>query len=98
MIFIQSPRYYESPISLNEMGAAWVLKTNYCSILTKDMQKEDLKGVVGANTIYIKVDSPDVKARLNELKKQLTEMFGLSSVTESTWERKREMFLRIVNR
>lgn len=97
VIFIQSPRYYESPVSLNEMGAAWVLKTNYCSILTKDMQKEDMKGVVGANTIYIKVDSPDVKARLNELKKQLTEMFGLSSVTESTWERKREMFLRIVN-
>lgn len=97
VIFIQSPRYYESPISLNEMGAAWILKTNYCSILTKDMRKDDMKGVVGANTIYIKVDSPDATARINELKNQLTELFGLSSMSESTWERKRNMFLKTVN-
>ena len=97
VIFIQSPRYYESPISLNEMGAAWALKTNYCSILTKDMQKDNMKGVVGANTIYIKVDSHDAKARLNELKKKLTKLFGLSSISESIWERKRDMFLKIVN-
>ena len=38
VIFIQSPRYYESAVSLNEMGAAWVLQTDYCSILTKDMK------------------------------------------------------------
>ncbi len=97
VIFVQSPRYYESPISLNEMGAAWVLKTNYCSILTKDMQKDNMKGVVGPNTIYIKVDTPDAPARMNELKNQLTEIFELSSMTESTWERKRNIFLKATN-
>lgn len=97
VIFIQSPRYYESPISLNEMGAAWVLKTNYCSVLTKDMQKDNMKGVVGPNTIYIKVDTPDASARMNELKKQLTVLFGLPSIAESTWERKRNTFLRATN-
>ena len=94
VIFIQSPRYYESPISLNEMGAAWVLKTNYCSILTKDMRREDMKGVVNSNTIFIKVDTPEASSRMNELKNQLTETFGLTPMSDSTWERKRNMFLR----
>ena len=96
VIFIQSPRYYESPISLNEMGAAWVLKTNYCSILTKDMRSEDMKGVVNSNTIFIKVDTQEATSRMNELKDQLTGLFGLASLPESTWERKRNTFLRAV--
>ena len=94
VIFIQSPRYFESPISLNEMGAAWVLKTKYCSILTKDMKSEEMKGVVNSNTIFIKVDTPEASSRMSELKNQLTELFGLSPMLESTWERKRNMFLR----
>lgn len=97
VIFIQSPRYYESPISLNEMGAAWVLKTNYCSILTADMQKEAMKGVVGPDSIFIKVDDPEASARMNELRKTLTEIFMLKPLSDSTWERKRNLFLRAVN-
>ena len=97
VIFIQSPRYYESPISLNEMGAAWVLQTNYCSILTKDMQKEEMCGVFDDHTIFLKVDAPQVEARMNELKNTLTNIFGLPTMADSTWERKRNTFLRAVN-
>lgn len=98
VIFIQSPHYYESPISLNEMGAAWVLKTNYCSILTKDMRSEDMKGVVNTNTIFIKVDVPEAKARLNELKNTLIEVFGLNPKSDSFWERKRDQFIEVANK
>lgn len=97
VIFIQSPRYYESPISLNEMGAAWVLQTNYCSILTKDMQKEEMCGVFDDHTIFLKVDAPQVEARMNELKNTLTNIFGLPTMADSIWERKRNTFLRAVN-
>lgn len=31
VIFIHSPRYYNSVISLNEMGAAWILRAKHCS-------------------------------------------------------------------
>lgn len=96
VIFVHSPRYYESAISLNEMGAAWVLKNDYCSILTNDMGKEQMKGVVDSSTIFVKVDMPEAPARLNELKKRLTEIFGLPPINDSTWERKRNMFLRVV--
>ena len=33
MIFLHSNNYYASAVSLNEMGAAWVLKTKFCSVL-----------------------------------------------------------------
>lgn len=97
VIFLQSPRYYESAVSLNEMGAAWVLQTHYCSILTKDMQKEKMCGVFDDHTIFLKVDAPQVEARMNELKNTLTKIFDLPAMTDNTWERKRNTFLKAVN-
>lgn len=55
VIFIHSPRYYKSPVSLNEMGAAWVLKTDFCSFLTSDMEFSNMSGVVNDSKISIKV-------------------------------------------
>lgn len=95
VIFVHSPRYYESAVSLNEMGAAWVLKNDYCSILTNDMSKEQMKGVVDSSTIFIKVNTPEAPARLNELKNKLTALFGLPAISDTTWERKRNMFLKV---
>ena len=60
VIFVHSPRYYESPVSLNEMGAAWVLKTNFYSFLTQDMQFDRMKGVVNSDKVAIKVDAEDI--------------------------------------
>ena len=97
VIFIQSPRYYKSPVSLNEMGAAWVLRTGACSILTKDMNFQDMKGVFNSNSISIKVNEEDAPARLNELKNILLDTFSLVPINETKWERKRNMFLSRVN-
>ena len=94
VIFIQSPRYYESAVSLNEMGASWVLKTDYCSILTSDMTKEQMKGVVDSRTIFIKVNTPEAPARMNELRKKLSAIFNLATMSDTTWERKRNIFLK----
>lgn len=97
VIFIQSPRYFDSPVSLNEMGAAWVLKNDCCSILTKNMKREQMRGVVDGSTIFIKVDAPEASARMNELRKKLTGMFNLATMSDTTWERKRNTFLKAVN-
>ena len=95
VIFIHSPNYYLSPVSLNEMGAAWVLKTKFCSILTKEMSFE-MKGVVNQSKMSIKVDADEASARLNELKDQVIQFFGLSSISQTPWERKRNKFLSTV--
>ena len=97
VIFVHSPRYYESPVSLNEMGAAWVLRTNFYSFLTQDMQFDRMKGVVNSDKVAIKVDAEDAKARLNELKDKLCTAFDLESISHTKWERKRDRFLEKVN-
>lgn len=97
ILFIHSPRYYNSSVSLNEMGAAWVLKQKYFSILSKDISFEDLKGVVYGQDIAIKVNTNDAKLRMNELKKTLQSFFSLPSVNESRWETIRDRFLKDAN-
>ena len=96
VIFIHSPRYYKSAVSLNEMGAAWVLKTDFCSFLTADMDFNKMSGVVNGSTIAIKVDTEDVPSRLSELKNLLIQMFSLPLIDETKWERKRNIFLKQV--
>jgi hypothetical protein len=78
------------------MGAAWVLKTDFCSFLTADMDFNKMSGVVNGSTIAIKVDTEDVPSRLNELKNLLIQMFSLPLIDETKWERKRNMFLKQV--
>lgn len=56
-----------------------------------------MNGVVDDHTIFLKVDAPQVEARMNELKNTLTNMFGLPAMSDTTWERKRNTFLKAVN-
>jgi hypothetical protein len=79
------------------MGAAWALKTDYCSILTKGFGYDELKGVVDGKRIAIKVDDDSASARLNELKEIIVETFSLAQPTASVWERWRNKFLTTVN-
>lgn len=96
VIFVHSPRFYGSPVSLNEMGAAWVLKTDFCSFLTNDMDYGKMKGVVNNAKISIKVSESEAPALLNELYKHLAAVFSLQEMDMNKWERKRDQFLAIV--
>lgn len=96
VIFIHSPRFYSSAVSLNEMGAAWVLKTDFCSFLTNDMDYPKMKGVVNNAKLSIKVDEKDAPKLLNDLYKHLSSVFSLQEIEMNKWERKREQFLSVV--
>lgn len=96
VIFIHSPRFYGSPVSLNEMGAAWVLKTDFCSFLTNDMDFGKMKGVVNQAKLSVKVDDKEAPAFLNDLYKHLKAVFHLQDLDMNKWERKRDQFLSIV--
>lgn len=99
VIFIHSKNYYLSAISLNEMGAAWILKTRYSSILLPEFEFEDMKGVVNSNKIAIKMDGDnmDIKNLLNQLYDDLAEFFGISRNTDINWERNRDNFIKEIN-
>lgn len=95
MIFIHSSNYYDSPVSLNEMGAAWVVKSKYCSILLPRFEFSDMKGVVTSNTISIKLDADrnEVKNRLNQLYDELAGFFKIERNNSIVWEQARDAFI-----
>lgn len=68
VIIVLSRNYYSSPYSLNEMGAAWVLKTDCFSFLVKGFDYNEMDGVIDRRIVSVKVDTSDARARLNEQK------------------------------
>ena len=97
VIFIHSPRFYNSHVSLNEMGAAWVLQSEYCSFLTNDMEYDQMDAVVTSHEIAIKVNTNEAKSRLNDWKMRILDWFGKSDIDANIWERKRNSFLETVS-
>ena len=99
IIFALSEQYYRSPACLNEMGAAWVLKQDYDSILLPGFDYKQIAGAVNPNRIALKLDDKDtnnLKHRLLELKDKIVRKFSLRSMSETKWERNRDEFLRNV--
>lgn len=94
VIFVLSDNYYNSPACMNEMGAAWVLKNEYTSILLPKFEYKEIKGAVNPNKIGMKLDDDDelLKKRLGELKNIISEKFGIS-VPDMRWEKKRNDFI-----
>ena len=99
IIFVHSPEYYESPVSLNEMGAAWVLRANATSLLLPGFDFSGMKGVIGSDCIAIKLDGDrsEVKDRLNQLRRELESEFDISDNEDIIWEEARNRFIREIN-
>lgn len=95
IIFMLSDNYYKSVACLNEMGAAWVLKQRYDSVLLPDFDFVQIKGAINPNKIGIKLDSEvdELNHRLNELKETLIEEFSLKAISATKWERHRNEFV-----
>ena len=98
VIFVHSKNFYNSHASLNEMGAAWVMKTDFCSFLTNGFDFKDMDGAINSNDkISIKVDAEDAKGLLNQFKEIICDMFSLPSKSGNVWEVRRDEFLKAVN-
>lgn len=97
VIFVLSSNYYGSPACLNEMGAAWVLKNEYTSILLPKFEYQEIDGAVNPNKIGMKLDVDDelLKKRLGELKDIISEKFSIS-VPDMRWEKKRNDFINTI--
>jgi hypothetical protein len=99
MIIVHSPRYYQSSVCLNEMGAAWIQDTECYSFLTADCEYDNLKGVIDRKYISIKVNAKDAKDRMNEFMGKVLDFFNMPKPDFSTlsqWETDRDEFLKEV--
>jgi|GEM_PF-218134 len=95
VFFIHSSNYYDSPVSLNEMGAAWALKSTCTSILLPGFPFSGMKGVVNSEDVAIKLDNDEseVKDKLNQLHSKIVDEFNLTRKPDIIWESKRDSFL-----
>ena len=96
VLFIHSPRYYHSPVSLNEMGAAWVLRYKYVSFLTSDCEFDMLNGVITKHETAFKAGQKDTYHYLNDFKIILEETFNLAPKDVTRWETIKNDFLKVV--
>lgn len=87
VLFVLSKNFYNSPVCLCEMGAAWVLSKNHIPILIPPLDYSDVKGAIPL-TQGLKINEP---LKLNLLKEKIETLFGLTDrLMMSTWERKRD--------
>ena len=96
MLYIHSPRFYNSHVCLNEMGAAWIAQSDYSSFLTSDMSYEQMDAVVRNTEIAIKVDTNDANFRLNDWLNRLLRWLNKPAVETNVWEYHRGIFLNTV--
>ena len=96
VLFVLSHHFYESAASLNEMGAAWVLKQKYDFLLLPGFDFSDIKGAINRNQIGIKLDGDidEVNKKLGQLKDSIVSEFELREVPEIGWGKRRDAFVR----
>lgn len=99
VVFMLSDNYYKSAACLNEMGASWVLRKRYSTILLPKFDFSAIKGAVNPAQISLKLDNDNIdelKVRLGELKDIISNEFGIS-VPSNRWEKKRDSFISTIN-
>lgn len=89
VLFVLSPNYFDSYISLCEMGAAWVLSKKHIPLLIPPVEFTDMQGTIPL-TQGFKVDN---KHRWTQLKSQLETLFNLSPKAPEIWESRRDEIL-----
>jgi hypothetical protein len=94
VLFLLTPNFFRSPISLCEMGATWVLAKEHIPIIVPPLDFSDVKGVVPL-TQGFRLNEP---LKLNMLKEKIEAVFGLqSSQSQSAWERRRDRVVERIN-
>lgn len=98
VLFMLSENYYNSAPCLNEMGATWVLKKEYRSVLLPGFEYAKIDGAIDAKKVGIKFDNPNLSYDLNNVKKQMASIFGFEAPVDSKWDRIRNDFIADIKR
>lgn len=98
VIFMLSSNYYKSVPCLNEMGATWVLKKKYQSILLPGFEYSQIKGAIDPCDISFKLDDKKYRtSALGELKDNIVQFLELDNVDVSKWDYQRERFFSMID-
>jgi hypothetical protein len=93
VLFVITNNFYNSPISLCEMGATWVKTSKHIPIVVPPLKYEDVKGVIPLTKGLI-INEPQ---KWNSLKEQIERWMEIEHVDTSIWERKRNNIIEVIN-
>ena len=96
VIIIHSSHLYSSPVSMNEMGAAWVLECPVFSFLVKGFMEGSMAGVFTSNHQGVLVGRKDIAPDVDQLRDDVTEFFRLSPIQGDAWETARCEFIKTI--
>lgn len=95
VIFVQSKNFLDSPVSLNEMGATWISKIRFCSIISPTLDFNEMKGVIDHRIIGIKLGNSDAGDRLDQFKQVIMKLFKLKDIGDFEWTVLKSNFLKV---
>lgn len=96
VIIIHSSHLYLSPVSMNEMGAAWVKDCPVFSFLVNGFMEGSMAGVFTSNHQGVLVGRKDIAPDVDQLKEEVTELFGLKPIQEEDWVAVRGEFINTI--
>lgn len=96
VIIIHSSHLYSSPVSMNEMGAAWVKDCPVFSFLVNGFMEVSMSGVFTSNHQGALVGRKDIAPDLDQLKDDVCELFGIKQHNEDCWKAARQEFISAV--
>ena len=95
VLFVFSDNFFNSPVCLCEMGAAWMKTHTHIPILLPEFSFEKIKGVFPLSQGF-KINDREA---LNQFKTQIEQLLSVNSILNySTWERKRDRIIKRVEK
>lgn len=95
VLMFLSENYYSSAACLNEMGAAWIRKDMYQTILMPGFDFVHIKGAINPRDISFKLDDVELrKSKIDELKDLIFHYLELPLPDEDEWIKQRNKFIK----
>jgi len=94
VLFVLSKNFYDSPICMCQMGAAWMATKEHIPILIPPFSFKEVKGVFPNTQGMILTD----KNKINSLKESMERFFNLEPMKHSIWEQDRTNILEEIER
>lgn len=98
VIIIHSSHLYSSPVSMNEMGAAWVKECPIFSFLVNGFMESSMAGVLTSNHQSVLVGRKDISTDIDQLRDNVIELFGIEVPKEDDdWKPLRDEFIKSIS-
>lgn len=80
------------------MGAAWVLQSEYSTIVVPGFEIPDIKGAINPRKLAIVLnDKKHIRSSLNKFRERFLVLFNLPNLDDDiVWENNRNSFIEVV--